>query len=176
MFPNSCFSAPKVSGNVVSKGEFYWSHYWHFVSSAEKLPELSIHAFDLTSRRDCPKLTYKEMNSIVMMLRKEEWGRDGDNALPHAFPLSYLLSSPPYSLSLPSPSLSPSNRYHFSRFLVPGLSTAKGLALAFEAGSSSVSDFSLAILRLNEQGFLGKLTRKWWDDTYNCPVEKTTSE
>ncbi|KAK2560025.1 Glutamate receptor ionotropic [Acropora cervicornis] len=57
---------------------------------------------------------------------------------------------------------------------VPGLSTAKGYALAFQAGAPNVSEFSLAILRLNEQGFLGTLERKWWDNTNNCPVEKTT--
>ena len=39
-----------------------------------------------------------------------------------------------------------------------------------------MSEFSLAILRLNEQGFLEKLRRKWWDDKNNCPVEQTTSE
>ena len=84
--------------------------------------------------------------------------------------------SPPILYPFPSPSQSPSNRYHFSWFLVPGLSTTKGLGLAFQAGSPNVSEFSLAILRLNEQGFLGKLTRKWWDDTNDCPVEQTTSE
>ncbi|XP_015753332.1 PREDICTED: glutamate receptor 2-like isoform X2 [Acropora digitifera] len=57
---------------------------------------------------------------------------------------------------------------------VPGLSTAKGYALAFQAGAPNVSEFSLAILRLNEQGFLGTLTRKWWDNTNKCPVEETT--
>ncbi|XP_067046387.1 glutamate receptor 4-like isoform X2 [Acropora muricata] len=57
---------------------------------------------------------------------------------------------------------------------VPGLSTAKGYGLAFQAGSPNVSEFSLAILRLNEQGFVGKLTRKWWENTNNCPVEQTT--
>ncbi|XP_044180944.1 glutamate receptor 2-like [Acropora millepora] len=57
---------------------------------------------------------------------------------------------------------------------VPGLSTAKGYALAFQAGSPNVSEFSLAILRLNEQGFVGKLKRKWWDHTNNCPFEQTT--
>ena len=97
-------------------------------------------------------------------------------------PYHTLSPSTPYCLSLPilypfpSPSQSPSNRYHISWFLVPGLSTTKGLGLAFQAGSPNVSEFSLAILRLNEQGFLGKLTRKWWDDTNNCPVEQTTSE
>ncbi|KAK2559937.1 Glutamate receptor 4, partial [Acropora cervicornis] len=43
---------------------------------------------------------------------------------------------------------------------VSGLSTAKGYGLAFQAGSPNVSEFSLAILRLNEQGFLEKLRRK----------------
>ncbi|XP_067046394.1 glutamate receptor 2-like isoform X1 [Acropora muricata] len=57
---------------------------------------------------------------------------------------------------------------------VPGLSTAKGYGLAFQAGSPDVSKFSLAILRLNEQGFVGKLTRKWWENTNNCPVEQPT--
>ena len=97
--------------------------------------------------------------------------------------------SPPYSLPLspsfppvltlsfsPPLSQSPFTRYHFPRFLVPGLSTAKGFALAFQAGSPDVSEFSLAILQLNELGFLGKLTRKWWDNVNNCPVEQVTSE
>ena len=90
----------------------------------------------------------------------------------------YSLPLPNLSASLPSSpsSQSPSTRYHFPRFLVPGLSTAKGYGLAFQAGSPNVSEFSLAILRLNEQGFLEKLRRKWWDDKNNCPVEQTTSE
>ena len=121
------------------------------------------------------------------MLRKGGKGEGDDNALPHASPLSSLLSSvyPPYSLpfptlssSPPSPlsSWSPSARYRFRRFLVPGLSTARGYGLAFQAGSPNVNEFSLALLRLNEQGFLGKLTGKWRDNTNNCPVEQTTSE
>ena len=88
------------------------------------------------------------------------------------FPSSHLLSSPPF----PSSFHSPSTRYYFPRFLVAGLSTAKGYGLAFQAGSPNISEFSLAILRLNEQDFLGKLTRKWWDEKNNCPVEQTTSE
>ena len=87
--------------------------------------------------------------------------------------LSYSLSFFPFFPH--PPSQSPSARYHFRRFLVAGLSTARGLALAFQAGSPNVSEFSLAILRLNEQGFLEKLTRKWWDNINNCPVEQTTS-
>ena len=97
-------------------------------------------------------------------------------------PCHTLYPSPPFSLLLltlslsPPSSQSPSTRHHFPCFLVPGLSTAKGYALAFQAGSPNVSEFSLAILRLNEQGFLEKMTRKWWDNTNNCPVEQTTSE
>ena len=92
---------------------------------------------------------------------------------PHHFHTLFTLSA-----SLPSPPSSQSSctLYHFPRFLVPGLSTAKGYALAFQAGSPNVSEFSLALLRLKEQGFLGKLKRKWWDGTNNCPLEQTTSE
>ena len=97
-------------------------------------------------------------------------------------PCHTLYRSPPFSLPLLTLSFSPpssqscSTRYHFPRFLVPGLSTVRGYGLAFQAGSPNVSEFSLAILRLNEQGLLGKLTRKWWDNTNNCPVEQTTSK
>ena len=42
----------------------------HFGSLAGNLLELSIHAFNLTSRMDCTKLIHKEMNSIVIVLRK----------------------------------------------------------------------------------------------------------
>ena len=95
---------------------------------------------------------------------------------PYSLPLSPS-SAPVLTLSFAPPlSQSPSTRYHFPRFLVPGLSTAKGFALAFQAGSLDVSEFSLAILQLNELGFLGKLTREWWDNVNNCPVEQTTSE
>ena len=95
---------------------------------------------------------------------------------PYSLPLSPY-SPPRLTLSFSPPlAQSPSIWYHFSRFLVPGLSTAKGFALAFQAGSPDVSEFSLAILQLNELGFLGKLTRKWWDNVNNCPVEQTTSE
>ena len=95
--------------------------------------------------------------------------------LPHPTFISSLLWLSTSLPSLPS-SQSSCTLYHFPRFLVPGLSTAKGYALAFQAGSPNVSEFSLAILRLNEQGFLGKLTRKWWDNTNNCPLEQTTSK
>ncbi|KAK2559852.1 Glutamate receptor 3 [Acropora cervicornis] len=74
------------------------------------------------------------------------------------------------------PILSLANQPPCDLLSVPGLSTVRGYGLAFQAGSPNVSEFSLAILRLNEQGFLGKLTRKWWDNTNNCPVEQTTSE
>lgn len=150
------------------------------------MPEFSIHAFDSTLRRDCARLNNMETNSVIMMLRKGA-GERGDNPQPHAFPLSSLLLSPSSPYSPPFPNLSaslssppfsqcPSTRYHFPGFLVPGLSTAKGYGLAFQAGAPNVSYFSMAILRLNEQGFVGKLTRKWWENTNNCPVEQTTSE
>ena len=93
--------------------------------------------------------------------------------LPTLFPS---LLSPSPLLPVPPRGLLLLARYHFPPFLVPGLSTARGYGLAFQAGSPNVTDFSLAILRLNEQGFLGKLTRKWWDNTNNCPMEQTTSK
>ncbi|XP_022787722.1 glutamate receptor 4-like isoform X2 [Stylophora pistillata] len=59
--------------------------------------------------------------------------------------------------------------------VVPGLSTSKGLALAFQANDPHVNDFTLAILRLHENDFLASLKRKWWESTNKCPVEEETS-
>ena len=129
----------------------------------------------MTSRRDCPKLINMVLYLFLRCIGKRR-GRDGDNTLPHALPLSSLPASPSYSLLLSSLLSVSFYSVSFPRFLVPGLSTPRQYALAFQAGSPNVSEFSLAILRLNEQGFLGKLTRKWWDNANNCPVEQTTSE
>ncbi|XP_078377925.1 glutamate receptor ionotropic, kainate 3-like [Oculina patagonica] len=57
---------------------------------------------------------------------------------------------------------------------VPGLTTAKGLALAFQANDPHVDDFTLAILRLHENDFLNSLRRKWWDTKNECPQEQGT--
>ncbi|XP_078376095.1 glutamate receptor 4-like isoform X2 [Oculina patagonica] len=57
---------------------------------------------------------------------------------------------------------------------VPGLTTAKGLALAFQANDLHVDDFTLAILRLHENDFLNSLRRKWWDTKNECPQEQRT--
>ncbi|KAL9962101.1 hypothetical protein ACROYT_G031173 [Oculina patagonica] len=57
---------------------------------------------------------------------------------------------------------------------VPGLTTAKGLGLAFQANDPHVDDFTLAILRLHENDFLNSLRRKWWETKNGCPKEQET--
>ncbi|KAL9962102.1 hypothetical protein ACROYT_G031174 [Oculina patagonica] len=57
---------------------------------------------------------------------------------------------------------------------VPGLTTAKGGALAFQANDPHVVDFTLAILRLHENDFLDNLKRKWWETNNACPQEHET--
>ena len=59
---------------------------------------------------------------------------------------------------------------------MPGLSTAKGLALAFQENDPDVKDFSLAILRLHENTFLDGLKRKWWESSTGCPKDVETSK
>ena len=76
---------------------------------------------------------------------------------------TYLLVSSTYSCRL------------FS-FSVPGLSTAKGLGLAFQANDPYAKEFSLAILNLHEKSFLEDLRRKWWETTNVCDEERETSE
>ena len=68
------------------------------------------------------------------------------------------------------------NQFSTFRFLVPGLSTAKGLGLAFQADDPDVTDFSLAILHLHENSFLENLKRKWWESSNGCPQEQETSK
>lgn len=58
---------------------------------------------------------------------------------------------------------------------VPGLSTAKGLGLAFQSNDPTVKDFSLAILKLHENTFLEQRKREWWDHANTCPKEKDTT-
>ncbi|KAL9962086.1 hypothetical protein ACROYT_G031156 [Oculina patagonica] len=57
---------------------------------------------------------------------------------------------------------------------VTGLTTAKGGALALQANDPHAVDFTLAILRLHENGFLDSLRRKWWEIKDECPNEKET--
>ena len=54
---------------------------------------------------------------------------------------------------------------------VPGLTTAKGFALALQANDPHTKDFTLAILHLHESYFLEKLRRKWWEISHGCPAE-----
>ena len=61
-------------------------------------------------------------------------------------------------------------------FSVPGLNNAKGLGLAFQANDPYVTDFTLAILRLQENGFLENLKRKWWESSTGCAKVKDTSK
>lgn len=58
---------------------------------------------------------------------------------------------------------------------VPGLTTTKGLALAFQANDPHASTFTLAILRLHENDFLNSLQRKWWGTQNECQQEQETS-
>ncbi|CAH3015262.1 unnamed protein product, partial [Porites evermanni] len=57
---------------------------------------------------------------------------------------------------------------------VPGLTNVRGISLAFQANDPYVTDFTLAILRFQENGFLGNLERKWWESSSGCPKEQDT--
>lgn len=57
---------------------------------------------------------------------------------------------------------------------VPGLSTALGMAFALQENDTALSDFTLAILRLNENDFLDELKRRWWDFTNKCSQQTGT--
>ncbi len=59
---------------------------------------------------------------------------------------------------------------------VPGLTTTKGLAVAFQANDPHASAFTLAILRLHENDFLNSLQRKWWETNNECQQEQETSK
>ncbi|XP_078384274.1 glutamate receptor ionotropic, kainate 3-like isoform X2 [Oculina patagonica] len=59
--------------------------------------------------------------------------------------------------------------------VVPGLTTAKGLTLAFQAHDPHTNDFTLAILRLFENDFLDSLRRKWWENSNACAKEQETT-
>ncbi|XP_078383275.1 glutamate receptor ionotropic, kainate 2-like isoform X2 [Oculina patagonica] len=59
--------------------------------------------------------------------------------------------------------------------VVPGLTTAKGLALALQAHDPHTIDFTLAILHLHENYFLDNLKRKWWENNNGCPQEQETT-
>ncbi|KAL9962068.1 hypothetical protein ACROYT_G031137 [Oculina patagonica] len=97
----------------------------------------------------------KEKNSVVkdtaegvqMVREKEEFAFIGDGPI-----LRLEALKPPCDLTT-----------------VPGLSTALGMAFALQENDTALSDFTLAILRLNENDFLDGLKRKWWDFTNKCP-------
>ena len=61
---------------------------------------------------------------------------------------------------------------------MPGLTNVRGLGLAFQANDIDpyVTDFTLAILRFQENGFLRNLERKWWESSSGCPKEKDTGK
>ena len=61
-------------------------------------------------------------------------------------------------------------------YSVPGLTTTKGLALAFQTNYPHANDFTLAILRLHENDFLNSLQRKWWGTNNECSQEQETSK
>ncbi|XP_022787790.1 glutamate receptor 4-like isoform X1 [Stylophora pistillata] len=58
---------------------------------------------------------------------------------------------------------------------VPGLSTALGLAFAFQANSTDVDDVTLAILHLHENEFLDNLKRQWWEYKNGCLKKQDTT-
>ena len=66
--------------------------------------------------------------------------------------------------------------WFLQHFSVPGLSTALGYSFALQANDTALKDFTLAILRLNENDFLDQLKREWWELTNECPQEEGTSE
>ena len=61
-------------------------------------------------------------------------------------------------------------------YVVAGLTTAKGLALALQANDPHTNAFTLAILRLHESFVLAKLKRKWWKTANACPKEPNKSK
>ena len=61
-------------------------------------------------------------------------------------------------------------------FSVAGLTTSKGIALAFPAYDPHADDFTLDILRLHENNFLDSLQRKWWETKNECDQEQETSK
>ena len=64
----------------------------------------------------------------------------------------------------------------FYFFSVAGLTTSKGIALAFPAYDPHTDDFTLDILRLHENNFLDSLQRKWWETKNECDQEQETSK
>ena len=55
-----------------------------------------------------------------------------------------------------------------SCLLVPGLSSANGLAFALQANDPHTMQFTLAILRLQNALVLEDLYRKWWQTSNSC--------
>ena len=55
-----------------------------------------------------------------------------------------------------------------SYLLVPGLSSANGLAFALQANDPHTMQFTLAILRLQNTLVLEDLYRKWWQTSNSC--------
>ena len=153
------FSSPKVLGNVVYKGEFYWSHYRHFGALAENLPELPILAFDLTSRRDCPKLINMVMYLFLRCLEKGR-GRNCDNTLPHALPLSSLLAYPPYSLPLSSLLSVLFYSVPFSSFSSSRAQHRQRLCTRFSSRFSKCEWIFLGYLATEWTRFSGKVNKK----------------
>lgn len=61
---------------------------------------------------------------------------------------------------------------NISFLLVPGLSSPYGLAFALQPNDSRTINFTLAILRLQENHFLEDLYRKWWQTSDTCSQEE----
>jgi len=54
------------------------------------------------------------------------------------------------------------------------MSTAKGLSFALQADDPHTMDFTLAILRLQENQFLAQIKRKWWKKSHGCADQSGT--
>ena len=50
------------------------------------------------------------------------------------------------------------------------------MGLAFQANDPYVTDFTLAILHFQENGFLANLERKWWESSSGCTKEQDTGK
>ena len=59
---------------------------------------------------------------------------------------------------------------------MPGLTNVRGMGLAFQANDPYVTDFTLAILHFQENGFLANLERKWWESSSGCTKEQDTGK
>ena len=57
----------------------------------------------------------------------------------------------------------------------PGLTNTKGPSFALQANDPHTNDFTLAILRLQENHFIDAIRRKWWETSNSCSEEEKPS-